>query len=95
MKEKAEKKKLESQVTQQEQPKVVASKDTAKTASMNEKEPTKTNQSKDETGKDEFLSLSTLHNLLKISSAQCPRGIALHLLSFFFCFFIALVASGF
>ena len=41
------------------------------------------------------LSLSTLLYLLKMSSAQCPRGIALHFLSFFFCLFIALVASGF
>ena len=38
--------------------------------------------------------LSTLHNLLKISSAQCPRGIVLHFSSFSFSLFIALVASG-
>ena len=39
--------------------------------------------------------LSTLHNLLKISSAQCPRGIVLRSSSFFFSLFIAPVASGF
>ena len=42
--------------------------------------------------------LSTLLNLLKTSSAQCPRGIALHCmsyLSYFFYLFLALVVSGF
>ena len=37
----------------------------------------------------------TLHSILEISSAQCPRGIVLHFSSFFVYLFIALVASGF
>ena len=34
-----------------------------------------------------------IHNLFNTSSAQCPFGIALHFISFFFCLLIALVAS--